>query len=49
MFKAVELCTNRFDEDTKSSFVDLFTKINGGEDVINMGTGENELFNEEQF
>jgi hypothetical protein len=49
VFKAVELCTNRFDEDTKSSFVDLFTKINGGEDVINMGTGENELFNEEPF
>ena len=49
VFRAVELCTNRFDEDTKSSFVDLFTKINGGEDVINMGTGEDELFNEEPF
>jgi hypothetical protein len=49
VFKAVELCTNRFDEDTKSSFVDLFTKINGGEDVTNMGTNDDELFNEEPF
>jgi len=49
VFKAVELCTNRFDEDTKSSFVDLFTKINGGEDVTNMGTNDEELFNEEPF
>ena len=25
--KAIELCTNRFDDDTKSSFVDLYTKV----------------------
>ena len=28
--KAIELCTNRFDEDTKSSFVDLYSKVDGG-------------------
>ena len=28
--KAIELCTNRFDEDTKSSFVDLYTKVDAG-------------------
>ena len=25
--KAIELCTNRFDDDTKASFVDLYTKV----------------------
>lgn len=25
--KAVQLCTNRFDEDTKAAFVDLYTKV----------------------
>ena len=25
--KAIELCTNRFDDDTKGSFVDLYTKV----------------------
>jgi hypothetical protein len=29
-FKAIELCTNRFDEDTKTSFVDLYTKVDAG-------------------
>jgi len=24
------LCTNRFDEDTKTSFVDLYTKVDAG-------------------
>lgn len=31
--KAVELCTNRFDDATKLAFVDLFTKINEGDYV----------------
>ena len=31
--KAIEMCTNRFDVDTKTSFIDLYTKIDGGEDV----------------
>ena len=28
--KAIELCTNRFDNDTKASFVDLYTKVDAG-------------------
>ena len=28
--KAVEVCTNRFDDDTKQSFIDLYTKIDSG-------------------
>ncbi len=35
--KAIELCTNRFDDDTKNSFVDLYTKVDAGasaEDII---------------
>lgn len=31
--KAVEMCVNRFDGDTKVAFIDLYTKIAGGEDV----------------
>jgi len=31
--KSIEMCTNRFDLDTKTSFLDLYTKIDGGEDV----------------
>ena len=31
--KAIELCTNRFDDDTKASFVDLFAKISGGDNL----------------
>ena len=29
--KAIELCVNRFDEDTKASFMDLYSKVD--EDV----------------
>jgi cobaltochelatase CobS len=35
--KAIELCTNRFDDDTKASFLDLYTKVDAGEDVTNYG------------
>ena len=31
--KAIELCTNRFELDTKTSFLDLYTKVDGGEDI----------------
>jgi hypothetical protein len=30
--KAIELCVNRFDEDTKASFLDLYSKVD--EDVV---------------
>jgi hypothetical protein len=29
--KAIELCVNRFDTDTKNAFLDLFTKVSGSE------------------
>ena len=38
--KAIELCTNRFDDDTKASFLDLYTKVDAGEDVTNYGQEE---------
>ena len=28
--KAINLCLNRFDDDTKASFVDLYTKVDAG-------------------
>ncbi len=31
--KSIQMCTNRFDTDTKTSFIDLYTKIDGGQDV----------------
>ena len=34
--KSIELCTNRFDDDTKNSFVDLYTKVSSAsaDDII---------------
>ena len=31
--KAISVCTNRFDDDTKNSFVDLYTKVDSGASV----------------
>ena len=31
--KAIEMCVNRFDEDTRSAFIDLYEKIDAGEDL----------------
>jgi hypothetical protein len=31
--QSIELCVARFDEDTKASFLDLYTKIDAGVDV----------------
>ena len=31
--KAIELCLNRFDDDTKFSFLDLYRKLDAGEDI----------------
>jgi hypothetical protein len=28
--KAIQMCTNRFDDDTKNSFVELYTKVDAG-------------------
>jgi hypothetical protein len=31
--KALNMCLNRFDDDTKASFLDLYTKVDGGATV----------------
>ena len=31
--KAIQMCTNRFDDDTKNSFVELYTKVDAGANV----------------
>ena len=28
--KAIEVCVNRFDDDTKNSFMELYTKVDSG-------------------
>ena len=46
--KAIELCVNRFDEDTKASFMDLYTKVD--EDVkVPMGLEEISEENESEI
>jgi hypothetical protein len=42
--KAVELCVNRFDADTKSAFLDLYTKVDAKVD-----TGPTDDVNEDAF
>jgi len=44
--KAIEMCTNRFDEDTKVSFVDLYAKVDAGVD-LNEENSEEESEEEE--
>jgi len=41
--KSIELCVARFDEDTKASFMDLYSKIDAG---INVGEEEEEIIYE---
>jgi MoxR-like ATPase len=36
--KAIELCLNRFDDDTKFSFLDLYKKIDAGEEIVSINT-----------
>ena len=31
--KAIQLCVNRFDTDTKTAFIDLYTKVDAGVDL----------------
>jgi hypothetical protein len=31
--KAISVCLNRFDDDTKASFLDLYTKVDAGASV----------------
>jgi len=34
--KAIEMCVARFDDETKSSFVDLYSKIDAGVEIESM-------------
>ena len=43
--KAIELCTNRFELDTKTSFLDLYTKVDGGKDIYTWGNPVEEEMN----
>ena len=44
--KAVELCCNRFDEQTKESFIDLFSKLQNGEEEVMASDNLDETLNE---
>jgi len=37
--KAVEVCINRFDDDTKNSFLDLYTKVDSGVSIDELNQG----------
>ena len=49
--KAVEVCTNRFDDDTKQSFIDLYTKIDSGvsvEELMNQNNQDEHIADEDE-
>ena len=46
--KAIEMCTNRFDEDTKTSFLDLYSKVDAGVDLDEENSEEESEENEEE-
>ena len=50
--KAVEVCINRFDDDTKKSFLDLYTKVDAGVSIeeLNQGSSndDEELISEDE-
>ena len=37
------MCTNRFDEDTKSSFLDLYSKVDAGANLDEEEESEEEI------
>ena len=39
--KAIQMCINRFDDETKSAFIDLYTKVDA--DAVNTDFGESEV------
>ena len=44
--KAIELCCNRFDQQTKESFIDLFSKLQSGEEEVMASDNLDETLNE---
>ena len=47
--KAIELTVNRFDDETKESFLDLYTKIDAGIDLDAIGQSDTDDANEEDI
>jgi len=47
--KAIELCVNRFDDDTKTAFIDLYTKIDSPPEYVTVGTENPSAPGEIQF
>jgi hypothetical protein len=51
--KSIEMCVARFDDDTKESFMDLYTKIDAGvnplEEVTDIPTVEQTISEEPNF
>ena len=45
--KSIDLCTSRFDEDTKIAFLDLYTKVDSGAQ-LDYGQPETEEVGEEE-
>jgi hypothetical protein len=41
--KAIELCVNRFDTDTKLAFLDLYSKVDAKVEAPNLNTMEGDL------
>ena len=46
--KAIQVCVNRFDEDTKNSFLDLYTKVDAGEDLSQLNQTEETVSNDSE-
>jgi hypothetical protein len=44
--KAIELCCNRFDQQTKESFIDLFSKLQSGEEEVMASDNLDETLNQ---
>ena len=45
--KAIDLCISRFDEDTKAAFLDLYSKVDSGEELnFNNGVSDDEIHEE---
>jgi hypothetical protein len=41
--KAIEMCVNRFDDETKESFLDLYTKVDAGVDLDSLNQEDEDL------
>ena len=45
--KAIELCLNRFDDNTKATFLDLYTKVDAGANTESIMASTQEVINDE--